>query len=62
LDLRPRALPLLVIPAGRFNQFVAGLGVLSVEDAQAALRAGGAVLVDVGVVGRQSLGAGRKDR
>ncbi len=46
-------LPLLVIPAGTFNHFAADLGVWSVDDALAALRAGEAVLVDVGVVGRR---------
>jgi diacylglycerol kinase family enzyme/membrane-associated phospholipid phosphatase len=48
------ALPLLVIPAGTFNHFAADLGVWSVGDALAALRAGEAVLVDVGVAGRRS--------
>src|SRR2546421_223883 len=38
--------PLLVIPAGTFNHFAADLGVRSVEDALAALRAGEAVMVD----------------
>ena len=33
-------LPLLVIPAGTFNHFAADLGIWSVEDAVAALRAG----------------------
>jgi len=47
-------LPLLVIPAGTFNHFAADLGVWSVEDALAALRAGEAVLVDVGVAGHRS--------
>jgi undecaprenyl-diphosphatase len=46
--------PLLVIPAGTFNHFAADLGVWSVEDALAALRAGEAVMVDVGVAGRRS--------
>ena len=46
--------PLLVIPAGTFNHFAADLGVRSVEDALAALRAGEAVMVDVGVAGRRS--------
>ena len=48
------ALPLLVIPTGTFNHFAADLGVWSVGDALAALRAGEAVLVDVGVAGRRS--------
>ena len=43
-------LPLLVIPAGTFNHFAADLGVYTVDDALAALRAGQAVLVDVGLV------------
>jgi diacylglycerol kinase family enzyme len=43
-----------VIPAGTFNHFAADLGVWSVEDALAALRAGDAVLVDVGVAGHRS--------
>jgi diacylglycerol kinase family enzyme/membrane-associated phospholipid phosphatase len=47
-------LPLLVIPAGTFNHFAADLGVWSVQDALAALRAGEAVLVDVGVAGHRS--------
>jgi diacylglycerol kinase family enzyme/membrane-associated phospholipid phosphatase len=47
-------LPLLVIPAGTFNHFAADLGVWSVADALAALRAGEAVMVDVGVAGRRS--------
>lgn len=47
-------LPLLVVPAGTFNHFAADLGVWSVEDALAALRAGEAVLVDVGVADRRS--------
>jgi diacylglycerol kinase family enzyme/membrane-associated phospholipid phosphatase len=47
-------LPLLVIPAGTFNHFAADLGVRSAEDALAALRAGEAVLVDVGVAGHRS--------
>ena len=42
-------LPLLVIPAGTFNHFAADLGVRSARDAVAALRAGEAVLVDVGI-------------
>jgi diacylglycerol kinase family enzyme/membrane-associated phospholipid phosphatase len=46
-------LPLLIIPAGTFNHFSADLGVRSAEDALAALRAGDAVCVDVGVAGRQ---------
>jgi len=46
--------PLLVIPAGTFNHFAADLGVWSVEDALAALWAGEAVIVDVGVAGRRS--------
>ncbi|HEY2577059.1 MAG TPA: phosphatase PAP2 family protein [Streptosporangiaceae bacterium] len=44
-------MPLLVIPAGTFNHFAADLGVRSAADALAALRAGEAVLVDVGVAG-----------
>jgi undecaprenyl-diphosphatase len=47
-------LPLLVIPAGTFNHFAADLGVYTVDDALAALRAGQAVLVDVGLAGRRS--------
>jgi undecaprenyl-diphosphatase len=47
-------LPLLVIPAGTFNHFAADLGVWSTEDAMAALGAGEAVLVDVGVAGSRS--------
>ena len=46
--------PLLVIPAGTFNHFAGDLGVWSVEDALAALWAGEAVMVDVGVAGRRS--------
>jgi undecaprenyl-diphosphatase len=46
-------LPLLIIPAGTFNHFSADLGVTSAEDAIAALRAGDAVRVDVGVAGQQ---------
>jgi diacylglycerol kinase family enzyme/membrane-associated phospholipid phosphatase len=46
-------LPLLVIPAGTFNHFAGDLGVWSVEDALAALRAGEAVLVDIGVAGQR---------
>lgn len=44
-------LPLLVIPAGTFNHFATDLGVTSADDALAALRAGDAVRVDVGVAG-----------
>jgi diacylglycerol kinase family enzyme/membrane-associated phospholipid phosphatase len=47
-------LPLLVIPVGTFNHFAADLGVWSVDDALAALRAGEAVMVDVGVAGCRS--------
>ena len=47
-------LPLLIIPAGTFNHFSADLGVDSADAALAALRAGEAVRVDVGVAGRQS--------
>jgi undecaprenyl-diphosphatase len=47
-------LPLLVIPAGTFNHFAADLGIWSAEDALAALRAGQAVMVDVGVAGHRS--------
>jgi diacylglycerol kinase family enzyme len=47
-------LPLLVIPAGTFNHFAADLGVRSADDALAALRAGEAVLVDVGMAGHRS--------
>jgi undecaprenyl-diphosphatase len=47
-------LPLLVIPAGTFNHFATDLGIRSAEDAVAALRAGEAVLVDVGMAGRRS--------
>ena len=45
--------PLLIIPAGMFNHFATDLGVHSAEDALTALRAGDAVLVDVGIAGRQ---------
>jgi diacylglycerol kinase family enzyme len=45
--------PLLVIPAGTFNHFATDLGVRSARDAVAALRAGEAVLVDVGIAGRR---------
>src|SRR5258708_219508 len=47
-------LPLLLVPPGTFHHFAADLGVWSVEDALAALRAGEAVLVDVGVADRRS--------
>jgi len=47
-------LPLLVIPAGTYNHFAADLGIRSARDAIAALRAGRAVLVDVGIAGRRS--------
>jgi diacylglycerol kinase family enzyme/membrane-associated phospholipid phosphatase len=47
-------LPLLVIPAGTFNHFAADLGIESAEDAVAAVQAGEAVLVDVGVAGSRS--------
>jgi undecaprenyl-diphosphatase len=46
-------LPLLVIPAGTFNHFAADLGIRSARDAVAALRAGEAVLVDVGIAGNR---------
>jgi diacylglycerol kinase family enzyme/membrane-associated phospholipid phosphatase len=46
-------LPLLVIPMGTFNHFATDLGVISAEDALAALRAGDAVRVDVGVAGHK---------
>ena len=46
-------LPLLVIPVGTFNHFAADLGVRSARDALAALRAGEAVLVDVGLAGHR---------
>jgi diacylglycerol kinase family enzyme/membrane-associated phospholipid phosphatase len=46
--------PLLVIPAGTFNHFAADLGVESADDALGALRAGEAVLVDVGIAGSRS--------
>jgi undecaprenyl-diphosphatase len=46
-------LPLLVVPAGSFNHFAADLGVWSVDDAVDALRAGEAVLVDVGNAARR---------
>lgn len=46
-------LPLLVIPTGTFNHFATDLGVISVDDAVAALRAGDAVRVDVGVAGHK---------
>ena len=47
-------MPPLVIRPELFNHFAADLGVWSVEDALAALRAGEAVMVDVGVAGRRS--------
>ncbi len=47
-------LPLLVIPAGTFNHFAAELGIQSAREAVAALRAGEAVLVDVGLAGCRS--------
>ena len=47
-------LPLLVVPAGTFNHFAADLGIGSAEDAVAAVQAGEAVLVDVGVAGCRS--------
>ncbi len=47
-------LPLLVIPAGTFNHFAADLGIRSAGDAVAAVQAGEAVLVDVGVAGQRS--------
>ena len=47
-------LPLLVIPAGTFNHFAADLGIRSARDAVAALRAGEAVLVDVGIAAGRS--------
>jgi undecaprenyl-diphosphatase len=47
-------LPLLVIPAGTFNHFAADLGIGSAGDAVAAVQAGEAVLVDVGVAGQRS--------
>src|SRR5258706_502337 len=47
-------LPLLVVPAGTFKHFPADLGVWSVEDALAALRAGEAVLGEGGVAGRRA--------
>jgi diacylglycerol kinase family enzyme/membrane-associated phospholipid phosphatase len=46
-------LPLLVIPTGTFNHFATDLGVISLDDALAALRAGDAVRVDVGVAGHK---------
>jgi diacylglycerol kinase family enzyme len=46
-------LPLLVIPAGTFNHFAADLGLRSADDAVAALRAGDAVLIDVGIAAGQ---------
>jgi diacylglycerol kinase family enzyme/membrane-associated phospholipid phosphatase len=49
-----RGLPLLVVPAGTFNHFAADLGVRSVADAVAALRAGDSVLVDVARAGKRS--------
>ncbi|HEU5419618.1 MAG TPA: phosphatase PAP2 family protein [Streptosporangiaceae bacterium] len=49
-----RGLPLLVVPAGTFNHFAADLGVRSVADAIAALRAGDSVLVDVARAGKRS--------
>jgi len=45
--------PLLIIPAGTFNHFATDLGVHSAEDALTALRAGDAVLVDVGIAGQR---------
>ena len=47
-------LPLLVVPAGTFNHFAGDLGVWSAGDALAALRAGEAVMVDIGVAGQRS--------
>ena len=47
-------LPLLVIPAGTFNHFAADLGLRSVDDTLTSLRAGKAVMVDVGVAGHRS--------
>jgi len=46
-------LPLLVIPAGTFNHFIADLGVHSAADALAALRDGDSVLVDVASAGEE---------
>lgn len=46
-----RGLPLLVVPAGTLNHFARDLGVNSVADAVAALRAGDAVEVDLGKAG-----------
>ena len=45
-----RGLPLLVVPAGTLNHFAAELGIGGVEDAVAALGAGQAVEVDLGLV------------
>ena len=47
-------MPLLVIPAGTGNHFTADLGINSADDALAALAAGDAVQVDVGIAGKQS--------
>jgi undecaprenyl-diphosphatase len=49
-----KSLPLLVIPAGTFNHFAADLDIRGAEDALAALRAGEAVLVDLGTAGQRS--------
>ena len=47
-------MPLLAIPAGTVNHFTADLGINSAGDALAALAAGDAVQVDVGIAGQQS--------
>jgi undecaprenyl-diphosphatase len=46
-----RDVPLLVVPAGTLNHFAGELGVATVSDAVAALRAGSAVRVDLGRAG-----------
>lgn len=47
-------MPLLVVPAGTINHFTADLGINCADDALAALAAGDAVQVDVGIAGKQS--------
>ncbi|HEX3650038.1 MAG TPA: phosphatase PAP2 family protein [Pseudonocardiaceae bacterium] len=46
-----RGLPLLVVPGGSLNHFARDIGVESVADAVAAVRAGTAVRVDLGLAG-----------
>ena len=48
-----RGVPLLVVPSGTLNHFAHDVGVESVADAVAAVRAGTAVRVDVGLAGDQ---------